>query len=119
MKKHILKEVKTFKFYKENNGDWYVDLPSWEGSKYDLQMVMGADTMLDILSNCGSEVSIIIEEEPIDFYDFKLTFKEDYCDGGMYEYTSAYNTFDVWLCHVTKFVYNKLPKVLYGCVISI
>ena len=42
--------IKDFRFYKEVTGRWYVDLPEWEGAKDDLEMVAGADTFLEILS---------------------------------------------------------------------
>jgi hypothetical protein len=35
----------TFRFYKTGDGKWYIDLPEWDGSIDDLQMVDGADTM--------------------------------------------------------------------------
>jgi hypothetical protein len=34
------------------------------GSKGDLQMVLGADTMLDIISNGAAEVSLVLAREP-------------------------------------------------------
>jgi len=33
------------KFDKEHT-DWFVDLPEWEGSKVDLQMVLNADLVI-------------------------------------------------------------------------
>jgi len=35
---------RKLKFYKEADERWYVELPEWEGSKADLEMVAGADT---------------------------------------------------------------------------
>lgn len=35
------------KFYKEE-GKWYIDIP-WDGDKSELEMVMGADVLLDEL----------------------------------------------------------------------
>ena len=54
-----INNVKTHRFYKEGKR-WYVDLPEWMGTKADLEMVFGADTMLDIISNKGSEVKLNI-----------------------------------------------------------
>ena len=42
--------MRNYKFYKEETGRWYVDLPEWEGEKAELEMVLGADTFLEILS---------------------------------------------------------------------
>ena len=44
--------MKNYTFNKEQ-GCWYIDLPNWEGTKGELQMVGGADTLLDRLSNNG------------------------------------------------------------------
>ena len=44
--------MKTYKFVKESR-DWYIELPEFlenGGSKGDLQMVEGTDTLLDIIS---------------------------------------------------------------------
>ena len=43
--------IRRFKFYKEDTGKWFVELPEWEGERDDLEMVMGADILLEILSN--------------------------------------------------------------------
>ena len=45
-------------FYKEETNRWYVDLPCWSGLKEDLEMVEGADLMLDILSNYTNSISV-------------------------------------------------------------
>ena len=41
--------VKILKFNKESNGKWYIDLPKWKGKKSALQMVCGADKLLDLI----------------------------------------------------------------------
>jgi hypothetical protein len=40
--------MKTFKFEKEKDNRWYIILPEWTGEKEELEMVCGADSMLDI-----------------------------------------------------------------------
>src|ERR1041385_9193711 len=55
--------TRRFKFYREIN-DWFVDLPEWEGDKTDLQMVAGADSMLDIISQGEDSVWLTISTEP-------------------------------------------------------
>ena len=45
--------MQTHRFYKEEHGGWYIDLPAYleqGGAKGDLAMVAGADTMLDIMA---------------------------------------------------------------------
>ncbi len=41
--------MKRLRFYKEEDHRWYVDLHEWNGSKEELEMVMGADIMLDYM----------------------------------------------------------------------
>ena len=104
--------MRNFKFQLENNR-WYVVLPEWTGPKDDLEMVMGADMMLDIVAQGESTVNLNISETPFEGYKYYLEYKEDYYGGGNYILHSEFSTFTVWLCHVTKFVYGYLPKQLY------
>ena len=46
----LRKNKNAYRFNKED-GKWYIDLPDWTGTKGELQMVGGADTLLDHLSN--------------------------------------------------------------------
>jgi hypothetical protein len=55
--------METYKFIKEGR-EWYIDLPEYlasGGSKGDLQMVEGADTMLDIISEGATEVCLLLD----------------------------------------------------------
>lgn len=104
----------TFNFIKEPNGNWYIVLPDWEGSKDDLQMVMGADTMLDRFAEGEDFVKLLIADRDFEnSYHLKLSRKTPEYDGGGY-----YSLFDpqeefimeVWLCKVTNFVFGgELP----------
>lgn len=105
--------IKTYKFIKEIDGRWFIDLPEWDGSKDDLEMVMGADTMLDIIAQGSDAVDVTISTEKFDGFEYELTFKEHYCDGGWYRLKSQFSNFDVWLCMVTKFVFGELPQKIY------
>ena len=42
--------IRTFKFYKEEDNRWFLDLPEWEEEKDELGMVLGAYILLEILS---------------------------------------------------------------------
>lgn len=113
--KNYLIMLRTFKFQREIDGRWYVVLPEWTGSKEDLEMVMGANTMLDIIAQGESDVDVTISEEEFDNHTFVLKFVGEASDGGDYELTSTDGLyeFDVWLCKVVKFVYGSIPKKLY------
>ena len=112
--------MKTYRFIKEGR-DWYIDLPEYlkkGGSKGDLQMVEGADTMLDLISNGLSDVSLTLDRSSFPGAD-KLVLTER-CDpvigGGYYSLTifegRDYNR-TMWLCAVTEFVFGDLPKEIF------
>jgi len=66
--------MKQHRFVRES-GDWYIDLPEYleqGGNKGDLQMVSGADTMLNIIAEEKDEVVLQIDtnhlREPMNYY---------------------------------------------------
>lgn len=127
------------RFYKENN-IWYIDLPEFleegMGSKANLMMVDGADTLLDILSNNSSEVTL--EFSNLTFPGFTTWLELDKSgknqelldtvghapvDNGAYYNTILINniktTQSVWLCPVTEYVFNSYyPENIYIKVIG-
>lgn len=110
--------MQTLRFYKDNNSKWYVDLPEWGGSKEELEMVSGADTLLDNLSGNGSEVYVNFSKE---YYSGSNTLiRHRYAtETGNCAYYVAYYFEDfklnllVWLCDVTKFVLGDFHKYIY------
>jgi hypothetical protein len=58
----------TFNKYQER---WYVDLPEWDGPQDDLEMVMGADTLLDIISQGSDSVRIQISDNYIENWEYR------------------------------------------------
>lgn len=105
--------MRGFKFNKEKDNKWYVDLPSWEGSKEDLEMVMGADTLLDIISQGEVTAYLIITEEEDKVDKYTLTFIKEESEGAWYRLSSEYYSFELWLCKVLKYVYGYIPTKLY------
>lgn len=105
--------MRKFTFEKESDNNWYIVLPEWEGEHWELEMIMGADTMLDIISQGNSPIDVIISEEYFNGCTYTLTFLREEEGGGWYELKSDLFKFEVWLCHVTKFVFGYLPKKLY------
>ena len=67
--------MKLLKFYKENDNRWFVNLPEWKGNKDDLEMVMGADTMLDYISDGENEVFLYLSTNDKKNHKFKNDFK--------------------------------------------
>jgi hypothetical protein len=113
--------MRSFKFYKDPEG-WFVDLPEWMGSKSDLQMVAGADSFLDILSQGSDEVWVCLSQTPIRDSD-KLVFVKpgdleswELGEGAWYimdTYQGIEYNIQMWLCDVTKFVFGDFPKIIY------
>lgn len=112
-----------YKFYKEEN-NWFVDLPEWEGSKSDLLMVGGADTMLDIISNNGTEVLTAISETEFEGAAVLEYVRpaEEIGEGSFYilkEYEGKELNLSVFLCDVTVFVFGKFPEKIFLKVSSL
>lgn len=105
--------MRNFRFQKDINGRWFIVLPEWEGEHDELEMVMGADTMLDIIAQGNDDVHLTLSIEPFENYDYILTLKEEIYEGGTYDLKGRYVSFEIWLCHVTKFVFGEMPKTLY------
>ena len=109
--------LKIFKFYKEKTNNWFADVPKWKGDKEDLQMVLGADTMLNYIANGKNEITLEISTEPIE-QSFKLTLvKRGTIEGGGYYCVTAPNGQVIvsfaWLCGVLEFVFDNIPEKLY------
>ena len=65
--------MKRLKFYKESDNRWYVDLPEWIGSKAELEMVAGADSMLEYMAEGERQVWLVLSEKEFENAD-KLEF---------------------------------------------
>ena len=104
--------MKQLKFNKEGN-QWYIDLPEFTGAKEELEMVAGADVLLDHLSNNTDTVSVFVSEEPMD--DSIILNKKYNINGGAdYKPVNTDVVYGVWLCGVTKFVFGGyMPDKLY------
>lgn len=97
-------------FAKEDSG-WYIILPEWKGSKADLAMVAGADSLLDRLSNHTNSLTLEVSIEEQDSSFIKLTkVKNCWFNGAEYVTCSGHK---LWLCDVTKFVFGNLPEIIY------
>ena len=113
--------MKLFRFYKDELG-WFVDLPEWEGERGELQMVSGADTFLDILSQGESEVYVTLSSnsfhnsEVLHFEKFGRLEGFEMGEGAWYflnEYMGISYSLTMWLCDVTKFVFGEFPNKIY------
>lgn len=113
--------MRSFKFYKTDDS-WFVDLPEWEGERWELEMVMGADTFLDILSQGESEVFVTLSQdyfegsEVLQYTKLGRLEGPELGEGAWYflnEYQGISYTLELWLCHVTTFVFGDYPNRIY------
>ena len=120
--------MKDLRFYKEKK-KWYADIPNWTGMKAQLQMVAGADILLDYLAGEKDEVTLTFSEtnfdgaqclnmiEEIKGMKFSKTGRLlSFNAGADYVQTNFRNTdadLDVWLCNVTKHVFGYFPKRIF------
>jgi hypothetical protein len=112
--------MKQHRFVKEGS-EWYIDLPEYleqGASKSDLQMVSGADTMLDVIAGDANEVTLQLDTKPFEGAD-ELVLTEQ-CDpilGGGYYHLQSFEgkkyAQDMWLCEVTRFVFDGLPNEIW------
>ncbi|SRR5258705_13993397 len=112
--------MKQHRFVREGKG-WYIDLPGYleeGGNKGDLEMVSGADTMLNIIAEGKDEVTLQIDTSP--FEDSDELLLTELCDpilgGGYYHMKQFENkevNKDLWLCDVTRFVFGDIPQKIY------
>jgi hypothetical protein len=115
---------RMFKFYKENTGRWYVDLPEWEGEKAELEMVSGADLFLDLLSQGEETVNVTLSTvsfEGSEVLEMKYLGTLEGWEMGtgawykLISYMGLEYNLDMWLCDVTKFVFGSFPENIYFC----
>lgn len=90
---------------------WFVDIP-WEGDVSDLQMVAGADLLLDSLCNGNTRISIEVSTDPIKDYIHLNRVSEDEF-GATYGVNIPNFSGEIWLCPVTLAVFPNYPKDLY------
>jgi hypothetical protein len=114
--------IRRLKFNKEVDG-WFADLPEWEGSRADLQMVLNADTWLDILCQGEWHVWVVVSDEPFEGAEKLIRTslgcaltEEPFESGATYKiesYMGIEYKLHMWLCDVTKFVFDGFPEVIY------
>jgi len=115
--------MKRLRFYKEIDqwfGErWYVHLPEWTGGKDALEMVSGADTMLDYMAEGNNEVILNISEDSFENSDEARFVKmaDDIGEGAYYrieKYRGIEIGLDIWLCDVMLFVFNdRFPERIF------
>lgn len=116
-------KMNNLRFYKDSNNEWYADVPGWTGTYAQLQMVSGADTLLDLMANGRNEVLITFSET--DFENAECLEPDHLAirnlildsDSGANYILNSYDGIDmdlkVWLCNVTEFVFGYFPERIF------
>lgn len=110
-----------FKFQKEEDGRWYVVLPDYPGPKANLEMVLGADDLLDSIANDGElEVNLRVSLTEREWSDGLLERSETESDVGRFYHTAnvlcggvEYAGEQIWLCPVMLYVFGRYPRKIY------
>jgi hypothetical protein len=127
----------TKRFYQEEDGRWYIDLPefieSGLGDKANLEMVAGADTLMSKLAQGKSEITLKFQDTKFEGYEIELIRSSDSFygvddiddieldAGGWYHYYDKRKWYELkgdkhilWLCPVTLYLFNNTyPKNIF------
>ena len=90
---------------------WFVDIP-WDGDVADLQIVVGANLLLDSLCNGNLRISIEVSTDPIKDYIYLNKISEDEF-GATYWINTPNFSGEIWLSPVTLAIFPDYPKDLY------
>lgn len=104
------------KFERDIDRRWYAVIPTWPGDRAALEMVSGADKLLEILGDHKAEVEVEFSLTTDDLLIGYLSLYEVDESGGYYIFHGPhYRTLPVWLCNVTLFVFetSEFPKYIY------
>lgn len=110
---------RKIRFYKNAKSEWYADIPEWAGDDADLQMIEGADELLEWVSKSKEECKLLMADERLEDAEIlKLVYAREANLGGggdylLEHYKGEIKNHKLWLCHVTEFVFKSLPEILY------
>ena len=110
------KKEYNISFTKEKNGRWYVDFPGWPLSHDNLEMVAGAEDLLDYVSMGHHHISIRVKASDKNISTSGIKLTKDYSRltrGSFYNVENGGRTKRLWLCPVTLCVLGHYPKYIY------
>ncbi|WP_207493246.1 DUF6717 family protein [Aridibaculum aurantiacum] len=112
--------MNTYTFFKQNGG-WHATVPTPEkkGNRQAyLDMVDGADTMLNIMSDGKDKVTLAFNTEPFeDAEEIELVSScKPFLDGGYYlmrEHDGKQINAEMWICDVSRLAFGAVPEKIY------
>lgn len=115
-------QIQKHRFYKTKQGSWFIDLPDWRGAPGELQMVAGADTLLDKLSEGKGEVFLEVSLSPQPNFETLQRIETKEWGGADYKLETYKNkpvNKEIWLCDVAKYVFDDFPTFIYFKKLSV
>lgn len=103
------------RFYRKETR-WYADVPGYieaGGTEEECEMVAGADTWLDYISNYGDELWLELSTDPLRNFITKVDEDEYGATYLAHEYNEESFNHQLWICPVTLFVFGSYPDVIY------
>lgn len=102
-------------------GSWFVHLPNYPGHYSELEMVLGADVMCDMIDTFETgNITVTVSDKPSDSIfntrEYILDFVNSTTSNGEQDganYRLREYKLDVWLCNVTKYVFGEFPATIY------
>lgn len=119
--------MRQYRFYKDEELGWFIEIPNFPFNKAWLAMVAGADLLLDKLSEGNNEITLKISAKHFPTCtnlierEHKLgLFRGATYTGGTSSLipTSEIGRNRLWLCPATLWVFWRYPKKIYFEVIS-
>ena len=99
----------AIQFFKQDNR-WYADVPN--RTLEENEMVEGADTLLDFLSDNHNRLSLLVSTTDVPEYLLHLTMTEHDKYGATYCMSNAPED-TIWLCNVTHDILDEHPEHLF------
>lgn len=104
-------------FTREEDDRWYVDFPNWPLSHDHLEMVAGADDLLDILNDGTDHVKLMVSTTEMERSIVLNKEKSALTKGAFYTIETRLRDWapkkKLWLCPVTLTVLGHYPQKIY------
>jgi hypothetical protein len=102
-------------------GKWFVHLPDYPGHYSELEMVLGADVMCDIIDKFDTgHITVTVSDKAFNTMfstrDYILEFVNSTISNGEQDganYRMREFKLDVWLCNITKYLFGEFLATFY------